>query len=61
MNDIKNIIEALIDLKLPSPKVINNILDLAEDILCSEPNVLRLNSPISICGDTHCKAINFLI
>lgn len=39
--------------KLPSEGEIKSICAKVKEILISEPNILRLNPPISICGDIH--------
>lgn len=53
MNDINQVITLLLRGVLPSNNAISNLLDLGINILASEPNVLRLRLPLSVCGDIH--------
>lgn len=51
--DIDRLISSLKQAILPSKKEILQLLALAVEIFINEPNVLRLNGPITACGDTH--------
>ncbi|KAH0796073.1 Serine/threonine-protein phosphatase PP-X isozyme 2 [Histomonas meleagridis] len=51
--DIKQISSDLWDCKLPTKEDAKLLLNKAKEILTSEPTILKLNAPITVCGDIH--------
>lgn len=51
--NIDHMISTLSRGELPNKRCISELIELATSVLDSEPNVLRLEPPITICGDSH--------
>lgn len=51
--DLDKLLSELHDRQLPSEVDIFNICNLMIDILISEPNLIQISSPVTICGDIH--------
>jgi diadenosine tetraphosphatase ApaH/serine/threonine PP2A family protein phosphatase len=51
--NVDDLIRRLCDGRLPSSSELGRLIDSVILVLDSEPNVLLLASPITICGDTH--------
>lgn len=52
-NDLHSLIKLLKRGELPKENEVKNLCSKAKELLIKEPNVLILNSPITICGDIH--------
>lgn len=51
--DLDSLIASLKDAQKPSEKTVAALFNLAIPIFDKEPNVLRLDPPLTICGDSH--------
>ncbi|OHT15803.1 Serine/threonine-protein phosphatase 4 catalytic subunit [Tritrichomonas foetus] len=51
--ELESLISSLREAKAPEPETIKKIIQQVQPIFSKESNILELNGPITICGDTH--------
>jgi serine/threonine-protein phosphatase 4 catalytic subunit len=53
MIDVNEIIRTLNDCHIPEERDLTSLFQKATELLQNEPNIKRLSSPITVCGDIH--------
>lgn len=51
--DLDKLIEKLYDCKLLSEKEVKLLCDKSKEILAAEGNIIKVDAPVTVCGDIH--------
>lgn len=52
-NEVENYIQKLYNYNLLTEKEVNSLCEKAIEVLKEEPNIAKVSSPVTICGDIH--------